>query len=171
MQEVLHGEVGKLETELADDTGLPPAGGEFHLIVCFGYEVVFNIHRSVFGVGYRVGIHVFRVKVTHLGKFADRADQLVAVEKRARLGAEFAAHNVFIEAVVPVDDDAVDGCLRAFLNTDFEGYGIVVHIRFHRVGVEKEVTVVEIYVGDGIVVGGDAFAQLLLVIDFAGLHV
>ena len=170
IQEVLHGEVGKLQTQLTDDTGLTPTGRELDLVVGLGGQVILNVHRSVFRIRYGHRIHVFRVEVSHLGQFTYGTHQGVTAEELARFRTQLTTDNVFIQAVVTVDDDPVDRCLRTLLDTDLQGDRVARHIRLDRIGTEEEVTVIIIDIGHSIIVGLQTLLQFLLVIDITALH-
>ena len=69
IQQVLHGEVRKLQTQLTDHTSLSPTGRELDLVICLGHKVVLDIHRSVIWIGYWLRNQVFRVEMSHLCYF------------------------------------------------------------------------------------------------------
>ena len=63
IQQVLHGEVRKLQTQFTDHTSLSPTGRELDLVICLGHKVVLDIHRSVIWIGYWLRNQVFRVEM------------------------------------------------------------------------------------------------------------
>ena len=120
VQEILHGEVGELQAQLTDHTRLSPTGGELDLVVRLRDQVILNIYRTIFRIRQGHGIHVLRVEVSHLSQLTYGTYQVLSTEKHTRLRAQLTTDNILIQSVVPLDNDLVDGCLRAFLDTDLQ---------------------------------------------------
>ena len=69
MQKVCQREIGKLQTQLTNDTRLSPTGREFHLVVCLRYQWIAYVYGSVFGARLDVRLELFGVEVSHLLNF------------------------------------------------------------------------------------------------------
>ena len=149
---------------------MTPTHREFDLVVGFGFEVEYDVDGAVLFVGLDVGHEVFGVEVSGLSDFAQRAHEVGLAEQFAGFDAEFAAYDFFVEAVVAVDDDVVDTCLRTFHDAHFQGDAVAFDVFFDGYELEEEVSVVHIQRVDCIVVGAEAFVHVLLVVHVAGLH-
>ena len=108
--------------------------------------------------------------MTGLCNFTGRTHQVFLGEQLTRTHAELTADNLFIKAVVTVDDDAVDTSLRTFDDTHLESNRVTLHLRFDWNELEEQVTVIHIEVGNGIVVFHRTLVQQSLVVNVAGLH-
>ena len=117
MQQVGQREVSELQTQLTDDTGLSPTGREFHLVVSFGYQIVTYIYSSVFRSWLNIRFDLFRVKVSHLLDFTHRTHQVFTAEQVTRTGTEFTAYYVFVQTVVTIDADLING-RKAYLQAE-----------------------------------------------------
>ena len=170
MQQVGQREVGELQAQLSDDTGLSPSGREFYLVVGFRDEVVAYVHGAVFRLRLYVGRDALGVEVAHLLDFTHGSHQCFAAEELAGACEEFAAYYVLVQAVVTVDADFVDGGLTSFVDAHFQVDGVAHDVHLHGFEVVEEVTVVVVQVADGVVVGIESFVQQLLVVNVALLH-
>ncbi len=106
-----------------------------------------------------------------LGDFACRAHEVGLAEEVARTHTELTADDFLVEAVVAVDDDVVDTCLRAFDHAHLKRDGVARYFTLDGHEVVEEVTLVHVEVGHGVVVLGESLVHELLVVDVAGLHV
>ncbi len=103
--------------------------------------------------------------------FTHGAHQLGLAEEVAGTHAELAADNLFVQSVVAVDYHIVDAGLRAFDHSHFEGYGVAFDFALDGYELVEEVALVHIEVRHGVVVGGEALVEQLLVVYVARLHV
>ena len=170
IQEVLHGEVRKLQTQLTDHTCLSPTGRELNLVVRLRCQVILDIHCSVLRIRYRLRLHIFRIEMSHLGNFTNGTHQVFTAEQHTWLGTKLTTYDIFIQTVVTINDYTVDGSLRAFLDTYFQRDRVVIHIHFYRVGTEEDITIIIIHIGNRIFVCRQTFIQLLLVIHLSRFH-
>ena len=152
MQQVGQREVSELQTQLTDDTGLSPTGREFHLVVSFGYQIVTYIYSSVFRSWLNIRFDLFRVKVSHLLDFTHRTHQVFTAEQVTRTGTEFTAYYVFVQTVVTIDADLINGSLTAFVNTHFQVDGVSYDIYFYGFEAVEQIAVVIVEVTDSIFV-------------------
>ena len=120
---------------------MSPTGGELYLVVGFGYKVITDVYRAVFRSRLDVGLDLFGVEVSHLLDFTHGTHQ------------EFTAYYVFIQTVVTVDADFIDGSLATFVDTHFQVDGVAHDVYFHRFEAVEQITVVVVKVTDGIVIG------------------
>ena len=89
----------------------------------------------------------------------------------AGFDAQFAAYDVFVQARVAGDGDVVDGGLFAFVDAHFVVDAVAIDVYFDGVEVEKQVTIVLIEFGYGVIVFVQAFVQLFQVVDVAAANV
>ncbi len=136
---------------------MSPTGGELYLVVGFGYKVITDVYRAVFRSRLDVGLDLFGVEVSHLLDFTHGTHQVFTAEEFARTGTEFTAYYVFIQTVVTVDADFIDGSLAAFVDTHFQVDGVTHDVYFHRFEAVEQITVVVVKVTDGIVIGHCTF--------------
>ncbi len=95
--------------------------------------------------------------MSHLLDFTHGTHQVFTAEEFARTGTEFTAYYVFIQTVVTVDADFIDGSLAAFVDTHFQVDGVAHDVYFHRFEAVEQITVVVVKVTDGIVIGHCTF--------------
>ena len=138
---------------------MPPTEGKLDLVAAFGDEAVGDVDRSGGFVGTDVFVEFalehFRIELVHGGELAHGTREGFHGEEVAGLGAEFAADDVVVDAVIAGDANAVVGGLTAFAHADFEVDAVFVDLDFDGIGTEEDVTVVVILVADGIFVGID----------------
>ena len=170
VKEVLHREVGKLQAQLTNHTRLSPTGRELDLVVGLRHQVILDVDGAILWIRQRHRIHVLWVEVSHLCQLTHRTHQVFTAKEHTGLRAQLSANDVFIQAIVTLDDHLVDRSLRTLLNTDLQRDRVALHVGLDRIGVEEEVAIVEVDVRHGIVVGAQTLVQLLLVIHLAGLH-
>ena len=120
VQEVLHREVGELQAQLTDHTGLSPTGRELDLVVRLRDQVILNIHRTILRIGQWDGIHVLRIEVSHLRQLTHGTHQVLTAEQHTRLRTQLTTDNVLIQTVISFDDHLIDSSLRTLLNTDLQ---------------------------------------------------
>ena len=107
----------------------------------------------------------------HRCQLTCRALQGVFREEVARLGAQFAAHHLLIQAVVAVDVHMAQMGLCSLEDAHFQVYRVANDVDLYRVYAREHVAVVVVVVMHGIVVLDQTFVQQLLVVHVARLHV
>ena len=80
--------------------------------------------------------------MSHLLDFTHRTHEVVTTEQLPGTGTKFTANYIFIQTVVTVDLDFIDGGLSAFVNSHFKVDRISIDIDFNRVEVIEQVAVV-----------------------------
>ena len=106
--------------------------------------------------------------------FAGRADEVLLVEQLTGLYKQLTAYDLFIKAVVTVDDHVVDGGLWSLDHSHLKGDWVAVYVLLDGYELIEEITLILIDVGYVVVialVGVGALLENLLVVDIAGLHV
>ena len=152
VDQIFQRKVVEFQTQFSHQTGNSPSGGELNLVVSFGSERISEVNRSVFGIGVNAGLQVFGVEVSGLSYFANRTNEVFFAENGTRFGAQFAADNIFVQAVVPLNDHFFYGGFGAFNHAEFQIHGIVFDIDLNGVDVREQITVILIKVDGGIVV-------------------
>ena len=174
VEEVAHGEIGKLQTESSNDTRLSPTGRKFHLVAALRLQRIGDVHRSADRIGLDAltdaGLQGFRVELVHIGQLHHRTLDRLHREKVARLGAELAADDIFIHALISRDADVVERGLVVLSDAHFEVDGVAVDVHFNRVEVVEHISVVVIHVSDAIVVLVQTLVEKRLIVDIAFLH-
>ena len=169
MQQVLYREVSELERCLEDDTRLSPTCAQLHLVVGLALQVKDDIDGAVVGVGLGADVHLFGVEVSRLGNLTRRTHEVVLGEEVAGAHTQLAAHDFLIETVVTVDNHLVDASLLAFIHAHLQIDAVALDLALDGDELVEEVSVVEIEVGNGVVVLLRALVEQLLVIDVAFL--
>ena len=100
-----------------------------------------------------------------LGYLAVGAHEVALREEFAGAHAQLAADNLFVKAVVTVDDHVVDTCLGAFRYSHLEVDRVADDVALDGLEVIEEIAAVHVVVGDGVFVLIDALFKQLLVVD------
>lgn len=103
--------------------------------------------------------------------FAQRTHKVVLAEKLAGLDIKLAAYNLFIQAVIALNNDIVDACLRSFLHTELQINRITLNIFFDRNEAIEQIAIVHIPVRHRVIIGLQTLFKKLLVIHVALLHI
>ncbi|OPZ97079.1 MAG: hypothetical protein BWY72_01381 [Bacteroidetes bacterium ADurb.Bin416] len=168
IQQVPERKVSKFQADGTHDTSGTITGGKFNLVVGTRGQVEVNVNGTGFFIGDGTDslTHFFLVKMPHLSQFTDGSFQVGHTEQSAGLHAEFPTDDVFVHPVVTADGDAVDGGGSPLTNAHFQVNGVSVYRNFHRIHLEKEVAVVLVQVGNGIISfgGPQAFVEMGLVV-------
>ena len=165
MQQVLHREVGELQRCLEDDTGLSPTGTQLDLVVGLALEVKDDVHSTVVRVGLGTDVHLLGVEMARLGDFAHRAHEVLLGEQVTGAHTQLATYHLLIQAVITVDDHLVDAGLLALIHAHLQRDAVTLDFALNRDEVIEEVTVVEIEIGNGVIILLGTLVEKFLVID------
>ena len=108
--------------------------------------------------------------MTHLRQLTNRTNQVITAKQHTRLRTQLTTYDILIQTIVTIDDNPVDRRLRSLLDTDLQGDRVVLDLHLNGIGVEEEVTVIEIDVRHRVLVRTQTLRQFLLVIDLTRLH-
>ena len=144
VEQILDGEIRKLQTKFSDNTRLPPTGRKFDLVVGFRFEIINQIDSTVFFVRFRFYIHCLRIEMPSLSYFTSRTHQVRFTEQLSRFRTQLPTYNMLIQTVVTIDDNLVDTGLRTFEQTNLQIDGVVQHIALDRNQLEEKVSSVHI---------------------------
>ena len=108
--------------------------------------------------------------MTHLRQLTNRTNQVITAKQHTWLRTQLTTYDILIQTIVTIDDNPVDRRLRSLLDTDLQGDRVVLDLHLNRIGVEEEVTVIEIDVRHRVLVRTQTLCQFLLVIDLTRLH-
>ena len=102
--------------------------------------------------------------MTGLGNLTHRAHEVFLGEQVTGAHAQLAAYDLLIQAVVTVDDDLVDAGLLAFKHAHLQRDAVALDFPFNGDKVIEEVTIVEVEVGNGVIVFLGALVEEFLVV-------
>ena len=108
--------------------------------------------------------------MSHLCNAHCRLFKGVHAEEVARFERQLTAYYLLIYTGVTINLDFVDAGLNTLRDADFEVNGVTVHIHFHFLHSVEHVTLVEVAVGNRLVVRVQTFSNVRLVIDITSLH-
>ena len=108
--------------------------------------------------------------MSHRGQFASRTLDGILGEQVAGFGAQLAAHNLLIQAVVTEDAHMADVSLRTFLDAHLKVDGVTDDVHLCRLQVIEQVTVVPVVVAYGVFILRESLVHQFLVVDVAFLH-
>ena len=144
------------------------------MVAALRHEGIGDVDRAAHGVGldvaHQLRLQGFGVELVHVGEVHDGTLDGLHGEEVAGLGAQFAAYDVFIDAVVAGDAHAVERGLAVFGDAHLEVDGVTVDVDLHGVEVVEHVAVVVIKVADGVFVLAQALVEEFLIVDVALLH-
>ena len=89
-----------------------------------------------------IGSDGLGVEVTHLLYLTSRTHQGILAEEVARLGHQFAAHHILIQAVVTGNAHTVDGSLRTLEHTHLKVYRVLGDIDFYGLDAGKHISII-----------------------------
>ena len=170
-EEVGHGEVCELQSHAAYDTGLSPSEGELHLVVGLLLQVPVDVDSTVLIVRLHIRCDGLRVEIAHARQLTCRTLEGLLREQVSRLSTELTAYDILVEAVVAVDAYMADVRLLSLIDTHLQVYGVADDVHLCRSKTIEDVSIVPIFISDGIVIARKSLLEIGLVVHISLLHV
>ena len=134
-KQVLHREVGELQTCTAYNACDTPTCRHFDLVTSFGHQWIGDVYCSRTFIGAYVfedfALEHFVVKLLCCSQFAHGALQSFDGKEVARLGANFTTNDVVVNTVVAGDAHTVELGLFAFANAHFKVDAVAFYFGFY----------------------------------------
>ena len=103
--------------------------------------------------------------MTELVEDTEGVHKVLLTEEHTGLRVELAAHDIFIDDIITADLHLIDGRLRPFGDTHFEGDGVAHDVGLHGIDASEDIAIIIVEVADSILIYGETVLEALLVVD------
>ena len=103
--------------------------------------------------------------MTELVEDTEGVHKVLLTEEHTGLRVELTAHDIFIDDIITADLHLIDGRLRPFGDTHFEGDGVAHDVRLHGIDASEDIPIIIVEVADSILIYGETVLETLLVVD------